>query len=66
MADTGFVPENYLRPYRAGRTIPAIIREVKVQTLKDVFMRPKKYWIIVASRIPVQRGVGGGFLQANQ
>ena len=28
-------------------------------------MRPKKYWIIVASRDHVQRGLQGGFMQAN-
>ena len=28
-------------------------------------MRPKKYWIIVASRDHVQRGVEKGFMQAN-
>jgi hypothetical protein len=28
-------------------------------------MRPKKYWILVASRDHVQRGVEGGFAQAN-
>jgi len=28
-------------------------------------MRPKKYWIVVASRDHVQRGVEGGFMQAN-
>jgi hypothetical protein len=28
-------------------------------------MRPKKYWIVVASRDHVQRGVDGGFMQAN-
>ncbi|MGE5377527.1 MAG: EVE domain-containing protein [Bacteroidota bacterium] len=28
-------------------------------------MRPKKYWIIVASRDHVQRGVEGSFMQAN-
>jgi len=28
-------------------------------------MRPKKYWIVVASRDHVRRGVEGGFMQAN-
>jgi hypothetical protein len=28
-------------------------------------MRPKKYWIIVASRDHVQRGLESGFMQAN-
>ena len=28
-------------------------------------MRPKKYWIVVASRDHVQRGLQGGFMQAN-
>jgi len=28
-------------------------------------MRPKKYWILVASRDHVQRGLEGGFTQAN-
>lgn len=28
-------------------------------------MQPKKYWIVVASRDHVQRGVQGGFMQAN-
>ncbi len=28
-------------------------------------MRPKKYWIVVASRDHVQRGAEGGFMQAN-
>jgi hypothetical protein len=28
-------------------------------------MRSKKYWIVVASRDHVQRGVEGGFMQAN-
>ena len=28
-------------------------------------MRPKKYWILVASRDHVQRGLEGGFAQAN-
>jgi hypothetical protein len=28
-------------------------------------MRPKKYWVVVASRDHVQRGVEAGFMQAN-
>jgi hypothetical protein len=38
---------------------------ITISMPEDTFMRPKKYWIVVASRDHVQRGVKGGFMQAN-